>query len=196
MTPCSSALPGWARPLSAQPPPRVLELAASKVADSTAFAHLGRGKFVFARVGGIEYGPNWTPGQPIVFSDGEHVEVDRLSEGRVEFLALSHPLFLARTKASIYPDGRQPEHFLAFKSLWNRSVAELLVRYRAAGEVHAYHALDFHGGLAPLYVEASGLYPCVIEAVAIRNRGCNLRAALRRGERAVPMCNRGCNHTQ
>ena len=127
-----------------------------------------RGKFVFARVGGVEYGPNWTPGQPIVFLDGDRVEVTTLIEGRVEFVALAHPLFLGRTRTCIYPDARQPEHFLAFKSLWNRSVAELLVRYRTAGEVQVYHALDFHGGLAPLYVEASGLSPMPV-ALTLHN---------------------------
>ena len=77
-------------------------------------------------------------------------------------------MFLARTKANIYPDGRDPEAFVAFKSLWNRCVAELLVRGRAAGDVDVYHALDFHGGLAPLYLEASGLPPIPV-ALTLHN---------------------------
>ena len=51
LAPCASSGRIWrlcaarysqseARPLGAQPPPRVLELAASKVADSTAFDHM------------------------------------------------------------------------------------------------------------------------------------------------------------
>ena len=49
-------------------------------------------------------------------------------------------MFLARTKANIYPDGRTPEHFIKFKALWNRCVADLLLRYRQLGEIDLYHA--------------------------------------------------------
>ena len=118
-------------------------------------------------------------------------------------------MFLARTKANIYPDGRTPEHFIKFKALWNRCVADLLLRYRQLGEIDLYHArrlalgpstrrsdqirstrrslpmlphlllirarptperqaLDFHGGLAPIYIEASGLPPIPV-ALTLHN---------------------------
>ena len=31
------------------------------------------------------------------------------NDSNVEYLAMSHPLFLERTKANIYPDGRKPQ---------------------------------------------------------------------------------------
>ena len=156
-----------------------------------------RGKFVFARVGGVDYGEGWKRSRPIVFrNDGaggeERVEVDVLrpkatkgaaggkggkggdgkgSDGKggvddesahsVEYIALSHPMFLERTRQSIYPDSRVPEKvssrsatpsvaffvlrltfhalgfarallmtkFIKFKSLWNRCIADLIIRY-------------------------------------------------------------------
>ena len=133
-----------------------------------------KGKFVFPRVGGVDYGKNWTPSRPIVFTDPngatDEVKVDVLTPagGHVEFIALSHELFLERTKANIYPDSRRPEHFIRWKSLWNRCVADLLLRYRTTGEISVYHALDFHGALAPLYLEASGLKPIPV-ALTLHN---------------------------
>eukprot|EP00966_Prymnesium_polylepis_P227312 5259932-Prymnesium_polylepis.1 len=53
---------------------------------------------------------------------------------RVEFVAVKHPLFFERTKVNIYPDGRKPQHFMTFMSLWNRCVAYLLRHYRNTGE--------------------------------------------------------------
>ena len=60
---CASSGHGWwlwparlsqeeAGPLGAQPPPRVLELAASKIADSTAFDHPGAGGSPLRGLGG------------------------------------------------------------------------------------------------------------------------------------------------
>ena len=57
---------------------------------------------------------------------------------------------------------------MLFKSLWNRAIADLLIRYRSVGEIHLYHSLDFHGALAPLYLEASGLPPIPV-ALTLHN---------------------------
>jgi glycogen synthase len=57
---------------------------------------------------------------------------------------------------------------LTFFGLWNRCVAELIVRYRDAGEIGLYHCLDYHGALVPLYIEQRGLPP-IPTAVTLHN---------------------------
>ena len=73
-----------------------------------------KGKFVFAKVSGINY-QNFEPSQPILFSDGTEVDVSTCmhSDNNLEFVAVEHPMFMARTKANIYPDGRTPEQVRA-----------------------------------------------------------------------------------
>ena len=83
-------------------------------------------------------------------------------------IALEHELFTERTRESIYPDSRRRYDFLRFFGLWNRAVAELLIRSAGSGEVGVYHCTDYHGGLAPLYVEEWGA-PLVPVALTLHN---------------------------
>ena len=62
-------------------------------------------KLVFPMVGDQEY-CDFSPSEPIL--DGS-VGVHTLNAGgRVEYIALKHPLFLERDRQSIYPDSRRP----------------------------------------------------------------------------------------
>ena len=77
-------------------------------------------------------------------------------------------MFLARTKANIYPDGRKVQDFMEFMSLWNRCVAFLLRHFRNLGEVQVFHALDYHAALAPIYLESWGEKPIPV-ALTLHN---------------------------
>ena len=52
------------------------------------------------------------------------------------------------------------QEFMVFMSLFNRAIAELLLRFRETGEIRMYHALDYHGALAPIYLEVSKTSLC------------------------------------
>ncbi|KAL1503788.1 hypothetical protein AB1Y20_012256 [Prymnesium parvum] len=122
-------------------------------------------KFVFPMIGDQQY-TGFTPVEPIL--DGS-VEVSELNEGpSVQFIALNHPLFRERSRTTMYPDSRRPQQFITFYSLWNKCIAELLLRYRDRGEVGIYHCMDYHGGLAPLFIEEWGL-PLVPVALTLHN---------------------------
>lgn len=96
------------------------------------------------------------------------VRMRQESAGAVTFVALMHPLFEQRTKETIYPDARRRYDFLTFFGLWNQSVAELLIRLRASGDVGLYHCLDYHTSLAPWYIRAWG-QPPIPMAVTLHN---------------------------
>lgn len=66
---------------------------------------------------------------------------------RVDVLLLSHPIFEARTSKTIYPSPMTRLSVLRFYSLWNQSVAALIVRHRP----HIFHCPDFHSAVAPWY---------------------------------------------
>ena len=128
------------------------------------------GKFVFAMVGGEDYSRFKRADFTVILED-TRCKVFTYSSARypnVQFVGLKHPWFLARTKKSIYPDGRKPHEFLQFMSLWNRAVAYLLTHYRNAGEINLFHAVDYHAGLAPIYLEAQGEKPIPV-AVTLHN---------------------------
>ncbi|CAK0816915.1 unnamed protein product, partial [Prorocentrum cordatum] len=82
---------------------------------------------------------------------------------RVEFLMLSHPVFEARTKESIYPNPMSRRAVLRFFSMWNQAVGALLVRYR----VDVFHCPDFHTAVAPWY--AVPLHPRLRVLVILHN---------------------------
>ena len=105
--------------------------------------------FAFPMVDGQDYAGLADEAPPL---QGGGVKVWLRHEGQLTFVALAHPLFLRRTKETIYPDARRRHEFLAFFGLWNRCVAELLLRYRAADEVGLYHCMDYHTALAPWYL--------------------------------------------
>jgi hypothetical protein len=63
-------------------------------------------KFVFPMVGGQDYS-TFTATEPPVVGASVSVEIRREACGNVEFVALRHPLFLQRTKETIYPDARR-----------------------------------------------------------------------------------------
>jgi len=66
---------------------------------------------------------------------------------RADFLLLSHPLFEARAKDTIYPNPMTRRAVLRFYSLWNQAIAALLVQHRP----HIFHCPDFHSAIAPWY---------------------------------------------
>jgi hypothetical protein len=127
------------------------------------------GKFVFAMVNGVDYSAFAVADFAIALDD---VQIEVLTYtpegGRVQFVALRHPIFTVRTTTEIYPDGRKVQHFLHFMSVWNRCIAYLLRHYRSTGEVQLFHALDYHAALAPVYLEAWGERPIPV-ALTLHN---------------------------
>ena len=118
-----------------------------------------QGKFVFAMITGPDYSEFQDAGFAIELEDeDERCEVltYKPDGGRVEFVALRHPMFTARTKTEIYPDGRKVVHFMKFMSLWNRCVAYLLSRYRKTNEVQLFHSLDYHAVRVRVRVSGQG----------------------------------------
>ena len=101
-------------------------------------------------------------------AEGEKTSSEGAQQHAIEFIALEHPLFLQRDKQSIYPDARRRHDFLHFFGLWNRCVAELLLRCRDADEVGIFHCLDYHTALAPSYISVWGAPP-VPTAVTLHN---------------------------
>ena len=118
-----------------------------------------RGKFVFAMITGPDYSCFSKADWIVDLGDAQlDVYTLRIPEGQpgcdVEYIGLACNMFLARTAANIYPDGRHPQYFLEFMSIFNRAVAFLLKRYHRLGEVDLFHALDYHAGAAPIHPEA------------------------------------------
>ena len=116
-----------------------------------------KGYFVFPMLEGPDYSAFHRHEWDVVFRK-ETVEVYAYTApgSNCTFLGLKHPMFMARTKANIYPDGRAPQHFMEFMSLWNRSVAFCLKTLHEEGKVQLFHSLDYHTALAPIYLEAEG----------------------------------------
>ena len=64
------------------------------------------------------------------------------------FYILDSPVFRLRTCEAIYPPDSSTSDGAYHYSLWNQAIAEIMRRY----SFDVYHALDFHGALAPLYL--------------------------------------------
>eukprot|EP00931_Biecheleriopsis_adriatica_P028261 TRINITY_DN1687_c0_g1_i1.p1 TRINITY_DN1687_c0_g1~~TRINITY_DN1687_c0_g1_i1.p1 ORF type:complete len:3142 (-),score=579.43 TRINITY_DN1687_c0_g1_i1:40-9312(-) len=116
--------------------------------------------------GDCDYGElDWYSELPLVV-DGKTYVVEVLTmEGeeeasgiRLVWYILRHELFLERHQDTPYPTPLTKLRALRFYSLWNQAVAMMLNTLRP----DIYHCMDFHGALAPLYMEAALRVPMIL----------------------------------
>lgn len=112
---------------------------------------------IFPMCGGEDYSEHFPPESEIDKIDGllvaggvECVRAYESNIGNTQYIALSHPVFLQRTRDTLYPDGDGTAAMLGFYALWNQSVARLLSRLR--DEIDVFYAPDYHTALANLYL--------------------------------------------
>ncbi|RDW89279.1 hypothetical protein BP6252_01311 [Coleophoma cylindrospora] len=102
-------------------------------------------------LGGIEY-PEAEALQPIeivVKAINYSIDAYRYIQGNgVTYILLDAPIFRRQTKAQPYPARDDDLRSAIFYSAWNQATAEVMRRF----PVDVYHANDFHGALAPIYL--------------------------------------------
>eukprot|EP00930_Biecheleria_cincta_P048555 TRINITY_DN3383_c0_g1_i4.p1 TRINITY_DN3383_c0_g1~~TRINITY_DN3383_c0_g1_i4.p1 ORF type:complete len:3154 (-),score=464.15 TRINITY_DN3383_c0_g1_i4:294-9755(-) len=114
--------------------------------------------------GEVDYGPmdEFTRFTIVVDGKDEEVvvytlenELDGLT--RVWYI-LSHEFFTERPKTAPYPPSMTKVRTLRYFSLWNQAVALLLSELNP----DVYHCMDYHAGMAPLYLPIERQLPIIL----------------------------------
>ena len=77
-------------------------------------AHLSLIVSVYAKVSGADYSMFTTNDTPLFLPEEVTISTYLPPGTAVEFVAMDHAMFNARTKQNIYPDGRKPQEFMDF----------------------------------------------------------------------------------